>query len=873
MASLMLIDGNSIINRAFYGQGRGGQLTAPDGTPTGAVFTFLNMYLKYVNEYQPTHVCVAFDRPEPTFRHKRYADYKKNRTGMPDDLALQMPILKALLKAMNVCTAELPGYEADDLIGTLSERFGSEEMKVYILSGDRDDFQLLNEHVQQLYPTNMSGITVYTPELLLEKHGYRPDQVIDMKALMGDSSDSIPGIRGIGEKTALKLLQEYETLDNVLAHKDEVKGAVGKKLREGVEDALLSKELAAIDLEVPLEIEADDMLLEEYDKPSLLKLFVSLDFRSLVPRFGLDEIESEEDSRKARPFKLLHLPEEADGLFPEGETVYAALCPEASEEGKIYFMADLPEADEQIFYASDLSSGKMIRAFLDKIGRGRKRIAFDAKAVYKALDYYPDEAFEDLGIAAYLAGLENFGDRLSDLYPLLMNDGLPALGEASGDSEKEASEAELVVLAELSAAPAVYRELDKILEERRLKKLALEMEYPLAAVLAGMEKRGVKVDAEILEGLGAEFRARAEELEQRIYFEAGHEFNVNSPKQLGEVLFEEMGIRAGRKTAGGNYSTAASELERLAPFHPIVEDVLAYRKVSKLDSTFIQGLIKEINEDGRIHTSFNQTLTATGRLSSSEPNLQNIPMRENEGRQIRRAFVPKEGYVFLDADYSQIELRLLAALSEDENLLDAFRHGKDIHKRTASGIFAVPEDEVTAEQRAAAKTVNFSIIYGISDYGLAQDLKITRKEAHQYIEGYHERYPAVEPYMEKLIEFGHEHGYVETYFGRRRYIKELSAKNYNVRKFGERAAMNAPVQGTAADIIKIAMLKVNKAILEHELDGAILLQVHDELLLEVREEQADLGAKLLQEAMESAAELPIPLKAEVKRGKNWFDCK
>ncbi len=840
MASLLIIDGNSIINRAYFGVGSSGSLTTPDGTPIGAVYTFLNMFLRYLNEYKPTHLCIAFDTPDKTFRHERSELYKATRTGMPEELAVQMPILKSCLEALRVYQVEKSGWEADDLIGTFASRYASDEMPVYILSGDRDDFQLLNEHVSQIYPQTRGQTTLFTPALVEEKYGIRPDQVIDLKALMGDSSDNIPGVRGVGEKTATKLLQEYDTLENVYENLPSIKGALQKKLADGKEDAWLSQELATIDCDVPIETTLDDLTLQEWDRKRLLEQFKSLGFRTLISAFGLSE--SEAPAKEAAQETNLNMvgisPEEIDIASAE---VISVLLQESDGLFRLYLA---PEGENTVYHYASTQTDQL-RASLEALqAEGATLIAYQWKPLYKKLAFYPKEQALDLSVASYLVDITVQGKRFEDIYQVLTEKSLRAVDEE--DAEIQGA---MEAIAQLEMATILKAKI----EERHLSDLLRQIEMPLVAVLAKMEDRGVRVDADLLRQMGRDFNAKAQELEQEIYELAGHSFNINSPKQLGEVLYQELGISSGRKTSTGALSTAASELEKLAPFYPIVEKVLDYRRVSKLDSTFIQGLIKEIHEDGRIHTTYHQTLTTTGRLSSSDPNLQNIPMREEEGRRIRQAFVADPGYVFLDADYSQIELRLLAVLSQDKNLVDAFTKDEDIHVRTAASIFGVAESEVSKAQRAAAKTVNFSIIYGISDFGLSQDLKISRKEAAAYIDGYHRQYPSVKPYMDGLIEFGHQHGYVETYFGRRRYIEELQSKN--------------------ADIMKIAMMRVEAALAAKGLDARILLQVHDELLLEVKEEDAALAAVVLKEAMEKAADLPIPLKAEVGQGPNWFACK
>ncbi len=878
MASLMIIDGNSIINRAFFGLGSSASLTTPDGTPIGAVYTFLSMFLRYFNEYKPSHICIAFDTPDKTFRHEISDSYKATRKGMPEELAVQMPILKSCLEALRVYQVELSGYEADDLIGTFSSRYSSEDLPVFILSGDRDDFQLLDANVSQIYPQNRGQTTLFTPELIVEKYGIRPDQVVDLKALMGDSSDNIPGVKGVGEKTATKLLQEYDTLDNIYANLDEIKGSLQKKLADGKDSAYLSQVLATIDCAVPIDVTLDDLVLQEWDKPRLLEQFTSLGFRTMISSFGLTDEDSKEAEQPKQ--KLAEIKEASFGdtvlpaetklvsvvlLEPASMSATATVSTSASDGNRLRLLL-ATDAGSELVYAFPEAGTEVIRDYLKNLqDQGITLATYNWKPIYKQLNFYPKTEIFDLSVAAYLVDITVEGKTLAEIYQVLTEKPLAGVEPGEDDLTRGVHEA--------SAQLVMVEILQERVAARELTDLMRDMEIPLISVLAGMEKRGVKVDGELLRKMGRDFNARGQELEQEIYELAGHSFNINSPKQLGDVLYQEMGIASGKKTSTGAYSTAASELEKLAPFYPIVEKVLDYRRISKLDSTFIQGLLKEIQEDGRIHTTYHQTLTTTGRLSSSDPNLQNIPMREEEGRKIRQAFVADSGYVFLDADYSQIELRLLAVLSKDKNLLEAFANGEDIHVRTAASIFGVDEKEVTKEQRAAAKTVNFSIIYGISDFGLAQDLKISRKEASEYIDGYHRQYPAVKPYMDSLVEFGHQHGYVETYFGRRRYIEELKSKNANVRKFGERAAMNAPVQGTAADVMKIAMLRTEAALAEAELDANILLQVHDELLLEVREDHAEEAAKILQEAMEKAADLPIPLKVEVGQGPNWFECK
>lgn len=871
MNRFMLIDGNSIINRAYFGQGTSGQLTSPDGTPTGAVYTFLTMLLRYMDEYDPTHMAVCFDRPEPTFRHEKYTEYKANRTGMDDDLAVQMPILKSCLEAMNIFSYEKISYEADDLIGTMAKKF-SNQSHVYILSGDRDDFQLLTDKVSQIYPQSRGQTTLFTPESLEEKYQLRPDQVVDFKALMGDSSDNIPGVKGVGEKTALKLLLEFDTLDNLYQNTDKLKGAVKKRIEEGKDLAYLSQELAKIDCDVPLDFDFEQLEIQAWDKSRLQEQFKALGFQSFIKRFKLDESDEGADSKI--PSWSLHrttINSIDYDSFSHADLYYYLVSSDES-----WTLALAKEVDKKIgIYLFDETSIDRIRACTETLHQNHAILhAFQWKEMLKNLDFYPLTNLVDTQVAAYLAGFESHNKDIEQMYQLVMGQTLYSPDSVMKTAKNDGlSETEVLTISFLLAQVEVEKKLETLLIEREIIGLAHEIEFPLVALLAKMERQGITVDSKILEDLGEDFRSQIAGLEHKIYDAAGREFNISSPKQLGEVLFEDLEIKSVKKTSTGNYSTAASELEKLSAFYPIVEDVLNYRRLTKLESTYVQGLLKEIQEDGKIHTSFNHTLTSTGRLSSADPNLQNIPAKEEEGRQIRKAFIASEGCIFIDADYSQIELRLLAALSEDKELMDAFLHDGDIHRRTAASIFSKDASDVTPAERNAAKTVNFSIVYGISDFGLSEDLKITRKEAKEYIDGYHRLYANVKPYMDGLIEFAHEHGYVTTLFGRRRYIPELKAKNHNVRKFGERAAMNAPVQGTAADIIKLAMINTEKAFRAENIQAQIIIQVHDELLVECAIDEKEKAMEILQREMENAAKLPVPLKVEIQAAKNWFESK
>ena len=871
MNKILLVDGHSIAYRAFYGQARSGQLTAPDGTPTGAVYTFLNMLLRFIDQIEPTHIAVLFDTADPTFRTGAYAAYKANRSQMPDDLIVQMPIITKILEAMNVKVISKSGYEADDLIGTLSLKFADENNHVYILSGDRDDFQLLSNNISQIYPGQRGKTTVYTPEKVKEDYGIEVSQIVDMKALMGDSSDNIPGVKGIGEKTAVKLLQEYPTLDEIYNNLDLIKGSNQKKLENGKEVAYLSYDLAKIDRNVEIHCTLDNLAKQSPNKDELSDIFIKLGFSSLINKFDLEEIVEEKIDFKRQDVKVYEF--DKDKLFVKfKDSKFVILNLIKSKNSELYTIS-LNNTIDQIFVAS-LSREELHELFIDFEKQNVVLVAYDWKLLFKKLNLFIPNKIVDLSILAYLLNYEVDGKTESEIFSTVMNREILLANVIEHELDKiKLDKGILDIISLASESVILYDKLNADCNEKDLLDLAENIEFPLISVIAKMEVLGVKVEANILKKLGDEFQKTAEELASRIYSEANYEFNINSSKQLAEVLYEKMGIVSSKKTPSGAYSTAADVLEDLAVVHPIVNDVLNYRKVTKLQSTFTDGLIKEIAEDGRIHSIFHQKLTTTGRLSSSNPNLQNIPSRDEEGRKIRKAFVPKPGYKFIDADYSQIELRLLAELSGDKTLLDYFQNDKDIHTETAASIFKIPAEEVSHMQRSMAKTVNFSIIYGISAYSLSKDLKISVKAANDYIDAYYELFSEVKPYMQSLIDFAYEHGYVETYFSRRRYIPELKDKNFNKRKFGERAAMNAPIQGTAADIMKLAMINLSQAIKKAKLDAEILIQVHDEVLIEVKDEDVTACQKLVKEVLESVMDFRVPLKVDVQTGENWYESK
>lgn len=871
MNKILLVDGHSIAYRAFYGQARSGQLTAPDGTPTGAVYTFINMLLKFIDQTKPTHISVLFDTADPTFRTGAYAAYKANRSKMPDDLIVQMPIISKILETMNIKVISKSGYEADDLIGTLSLKFADENNHVYILSGDRDDLQLLSENISQIYPGQRGKTTIYTPEKVKEDYGIEVSQIVDMKALMGDSSDNIPGVKGIGEKTAIKLLQEYSNLDEIYNNLELIKGSNKKKLETGKEVAYLSYDLAKIDRNVEIDCTLDNIAKQNPNKDELSDIFIKLGFSSLVNKFDLEDIVESKIDHKRQNVKVFEL--DKNKLFEEfKDSAFVIFNLVKSKNNEIYNIS-LNNTEDHIFVAT-LSKEEVRELIIDLKKQGIVLVAYDWKLLFKELDLFLSNNIVDLSILTYLLNYEVDGKTASEIFSTVMNREILLVNVVEDKLDKlKLDKDTLDVISLASESMDLYEILNVDCNEKDLMDLAENIEFPLISVLAKMEVLGVKVDADILKSLGDEFEKISEELANRIYAEANYKFNINSSKQLAEVLYEKMGIVASKKTPSGAYSTAADVLEDLAVAYPIVSDVLNYRKVTKLQSTFTDGLIKEIAADGRIHSIFHQKLTSTGRLSSSNPNLQNIPSRDEEGRKIRKAFVPKPGYKFIDADYSQIELRLLAELSGDETLLSYFKNDKDIHTETAASIFKIPAEEVSHLQRSMAKTVNFSIIYGISAFSLSKDLKISVKAANDYIDAYYDLFSEVKPYMQSLINFAYEHGYVETYFSRRRYIPELKEKNFNKRKFGERAAMNAPIQGTAADIMKLAMIKLSQAIKTAKLDAEILIQVHDEVLIEVKEEDLETCQKLVKEVLESVIDFKVPLKVDVQTGENWYESK
>lgn len=864
----MLIDAHSLLNRAFYGIAGRRRLTAPDGLPTGALYAFLNMVLKYKTDLDPTLIVSAMDLPGDTFRHESYDEYKAGRSPMPEDLSLQIPVAREMLAALGFCPVSLERYEADDLIGTLALHGEEEGMRVYIITGDRDTLQLVSDKTSViLLTTQMTGSISeeINPERMMEDYGVRPDQWVDVKALMGDASDNIPGVKGVGVKTALRLIQDYESLDGVYQHLDRQKGALLKNLEAGKESAYMSQDLSRICHDAPLP-GIDELVhancASSMDEEKLSHLLTRLDFRSFLDRLELNSVNPTKNSEILLQTNIQDLCEldTVDELIQMSEELntIAFMLPDRGSNG----IALTEKGCVKLKYSD---------AMLDFLKHdGFEFVTWDYKSQLRLADRKaPCRDVFDVMIASYLLNQLGRGDdiefalraALDSSYMPPPNDQLPLMRDGWMDQKRIAS-----------MLPKTRSKQLELIRERDLERL-VEVEMTLVGILADMERKGVLIDADALASASSEMASEISDLEEQIYGAAGHEFNVNSPKQLAEVLYEELNLPTGRKGASGQYSTAADELERLQGYHPVIDAILEHRELSKLRSTFLEGLNKEIAEDGRVHTSYNQTVTSTGRLSSSNPNLQNIPIRTERGSRIRELFIAPPGSVFIGADYSQIELRLLAHLSGDQNLTQAFKEDRDVHLVTASSLFGKQEQDITPHERSIAKTVNFSITYGISDFGLSRDLDISISDAKKMIERYHAKYPQVEAWLQNQGELAKEKGYVETLFHRRRYVPELQSQNRNIFNFGLRAAMNAPVQGTAADLIKIAMVNTCRALEDEGLNAAIILQVHDELIIESAENDADKVEKILQESMESAMELDVPLIAETKRGRTWGELK
>lgn len=879
---LMVIDGNSLINRAFYGIR---MLTTKDGQPTNAVYGFVNILLKLLDEEKPDALCVTFDRKAPTFRHLAYEGYKAQRKGMPDELAAQLPVLKDVLAAMNIPRYELDGWEADDLIGTIAARDTAAGWETVIVTGDKDSLQLVTDSTRvKLVSTRMGQTTTkeMTPETFREAYGFDPVHIVDLKALMGDTSDNIPGVKGIGEKTAMDLIQRYQSVEAIYADVEgvEAKPAVKKKLTEGEEQARMSYDLATIRCDAPIDFSPEDARRREPDGPALYELFLALEFNKLIDKMGLsggpaagradkpaagavrqervtDRVRMEElvEQWRREPWvAVLALPSLDVVAVAWDGGARAALCAADRLEGynellRALFSGEIQKVSHNV---KDL-----MHLLLDE-GLSTDGFCFDtALAAYLLSPTDGSYELEKLGITY-------FNQEFPKAKEYLAPDAFGPLADPAGPAEAMCAHAAL--------AAALYRALAPKLEELDMHELYYGLELPLCPVLAEMERAGMLVDRRALADFGILLDGRIQADEALIYELAGEEFNINSTQQFGRILFDKLGLPPVKKTKTG-YSTNADVLEKLRDKHPIVEAVLDYRQLAKLKSTYVDGLTKVIAADGRIHTSFQNTVTATGRLSSTEPNLQNIPVRTELGAELRKMFVAPAGRVLVDADYSQIELRLLAHIAGDEHMIAAFRAGEDIHTVTASQVFGVPPEQVTHEMRRRAKAVNFGIVYGISDFSLSQDIGVTRAEAKAYMEKYFEKYSGVHAYMTQVVERAKADGYVSTLMGRRRWLPELKSSNFNLRSFGERVALNMPIQGTAADLIKKAMLHVDGRLRREGLEARLVLQVHDELIVECPEGEAEQVQRLLAEEMEHVAELAIPLTAEAHAGKSWAEAK
>ena len=873
----MVIDGNSILNRAFYGVRL---LTNHDGLPTNAIYGFLSTLFRLQDEYTPDRTIVCFDVKEKTFRHQKFDSYKATRKGMPDELAAQLPVMKEVLDALGMIRCEKGGYEADDLIGTISRKAEEQGNDCLIVTGDRDSLQLVSAHTTVHLVSSKGGQDTsrdITPEVFREEYGFDPIRLIDLKALMGDSSDNISGVPGVGEKTAMNLLHTFGSLDEVYRHLDapEIKKGLRDKLTNGEQAARDSYWLATIERDAPLPIDMQALPDAQMDRDALYDLLTRLEFKSFLTRLGLSKTEAPAPTATER--KRVELTDLESAQKQLDALTELSAVPLFAAPGLRAFA--LLAQDTVYLLSSDSFSVTDWDTVTARLFAGDiKLVMHDAKPTYVELleaGLAAQGVLFDTSIAAYLLDPTASAYDLERVALSYLNRELPKVDLTAEDAFSPLGgrdSALAAMTANVEAIADIYAEASARLEEQGMHKLFFEMEMPLMTVLAEMQQAGCKADADQLCAFGEQLDTRIAALTEQIYEAAGHEFNIQSSKQLGVVLFEELGLPYKKKTKTG-YSTSAEVLESLAGYHPMIADVLEYRQLTKLKSTYVDGLLKVIAPDGRIHSHFQQTVTATGRLSSVDPNLQNIPVRTELGRELRRMFVAEQGRVLVDADYSQIELRVLAHVADDDAMIEAFRGGQDIHATTASKVYGVPVEEVTPQMRSSCKAVNFGIVYGISDFSLAQDIGVTRKEAAAFIQSYLDTYPGVHHYMESIKQSARESGYVETLFGRRRALPELNSKNFNLRSFGERAAMNTPIQGTAADIIKIAMLRVRDRLKAEGFEARLILQVHDELILEAPEHEAERAAALLREEMEHAAELRVPLVAEAKIGHSWYETK
>lgn len=905
---LLIIDGNSIMNRAFYGIMSSKMLTTPEGMYTNAIYGFLAILFKELEDLKPEYIAVAFDLKAPTHRHKMFDGYKATRHGMPEELAEQMPVIKEILRDMNITIIEKEGFEADDILGTMSKNAEDAGINTTILSGDRDTFQLASDRIIIRIPRTKAGKTEeddYDKEKIKETYGVEPKQLIQVKGLMGDTSDNIPGVPGVGEKTALKLIQEYGSISKLYealeSGNSTVKGALKEKLTNNKELAYMSETLGRILLDAPLDVTIEELKVQPWDNEKVTKKFKELRFNRFLDRFKLNELSKPQNKNIDELFSIKEI-----GM--NQEKAIAEIIKSIKEKKEIIYHLELEKINENriidkkiksiSIYNNELNEATYIynieeKKFIEKFkeifeDENIKKIGYDLGVDYvilKELGIEPQNIFFDAKIAEYDLNPTSKGTLQEISIKYLDIDIDEYLEAKTGKKDEENKQINLFDTVkeedknkyEETIIVYVIGKLLKImvqkLEETESSSLFTEIEMPLVPILGSMQYEGIYVDKEALKDFGEELKQQISTLTDEIYELAGEEFNINSHQQLGNILFEKLNLPSKKKTKSG-YSTDVDVLEKIRNEHPIVEKVLQYRTLTKLNSTYVEGLLQYINPiTEKIHSYFHQTITATGRISSTEPNLQNIPTRAELGKNIRKAFKPKEGNIYIDADYSQIELRVLAHISQDENMLAAFRNGEDIHKQAASKVLNIPIEEVTKEQRSSAKAVNFGIVYGISDFGLANQLGVSNKQAKEYITQYLEKYNGIKHFMDDIVESAKNKGYVETLFHRRRYVPELKSNNYMVRQFGSRVAMNTPIQGTAADIMKLAMKNVYKELKKSKLDAKLILQIHDELLIEVKMEDKEKAKEILKKSMVEAAKLSIPLEVEVSEGTNWYEVK
>ena len=890
MKKLVLIDGNSILNRAFYGIMGSKMLMTEDGTYTNAVYGFLAILFKILDDINPEYVAVAFDLKAPTKRHELYKEYKATRKGMPEELASQLPIIKEILQAMNITIIEKEGYEADDILGTLAKYGEKQKLEVTILTGDRDSFQLVSNHITVRIPRTKMGKTEtedYTKEKILEEYGLEPKKLIEVKGLMGDTSDNIPGVPGIGEKTALELIKKYNSIDELYQkiekNEDDLKGKTREKIADNKELAILSRTLGTINIEVPLNIGIEQLERKDWNREKVTEIFKKLRFQRFMERFHLEEQKQE---KLETPFssKKIETEDEKQNLINaiiENKRIFYVFSTEEEKKEELIIKRKITaihiyhEKENIVYTSNKVEDFKEIFERRDILKCGDK--LKQDYILLKQMQVQPENLMFDVSIAGYILNAISGKYKMEDLaeqflgiqiQSLITQDTKQQINLFEETEEKESNTGEIYTYCIFH----LYQKLIDKLKETEQLELFQTIEMPLVEVLADMQYTGMYVNKEELKSYGEELQKKLEEMTKKIYELAETEFNINSPKQLGEVLFEKLKLPVYKKTKSG-YSTDVEVLEKLKSEHPIIEYLLEYRAVTKLKSTYVDGLIPYIDNKGRIHSYFHQTVTATGRISSTEPNMQNIPTRTEMGKNLRKAFQAEKDHILVDADYSQIELRVLAHISKDKTMIEAFNHDEDIHTQAASKVFNIPVEEVTKELRSKAKAVNFGIVYGISDFGLGEQLNVSRKIAKEYIEQYLEKYKGIKHFMDNIIEIARKQGYVETLFKRKREIPELKSTNYMVRQFGNRVAMNTPIQGTAADIMKLAMIRVYELLKKEKMKSKMILQVHDELLIETVPEEKDRVYQILKDCMENVIHLEVPLKIEISEGKNWCEAK